>query len=91
MELLFSDLRKTTGRKGSEEMSGCRYEHGRRPHGEGAWGHAGDITIGFRLALRGLKSLPRGLRLSEFREIGKVSTCEGDQEARDMEGNGGRP
>lgn len=72
-------------------MLGYRYKHGRGPHGECAWGHAGDITLGFRVALRGLKSDPRGLRLSEFWKIEKASTCEGDQEARDMKGNRGRP
>lgn len=88
--MLFTDLRKTTRREGSE-MLGCRYKHGRWPHGEGAWGHAGDITLGFRVALRGLRSDPRGLRLSEFRKIEKASTCEGDQEVREMKGNRGSP
>lgn len=88
--MLFTDLRKTTRRKGSE-MLGYRYKHGRWPHGEGAWGHAGDITLGFRVALRGLRSDPRGLRLSEFRKIEKASTCDRDQEVRDMKGNWGSP
>lgn len=84
-------MRKTTGRKSSGETSGHSYKHGRGKHGQGAWGHAGDTTKGFRDALRGPKSDPRNLRRAGFRKIGKACTGEGDKEAREVEGNLGRP